>query len=51
MSEQQIPPRPVSLVRVPPGKRLAIVKGQDYGRFTDFYHGVLTASWPLFFLE
>jgi inward rectifier potassium channel len=38
-------------VRGASGKRIAIVKGQDYGRFTDFYHGVLTASWPLFFLE
>ena len=44
-------PRPVSLVRGQPGKRVAIIKGQDYGRFTDFYHGVLTVSWPLFFLE
>jgi len=44
-------PRPVSLVRAARSKRAAIVKGQDYGRFTDFYHGVLTASWPLFFLE
>jgi len=61
VSEPQLPsnggpsdrerPRPVSLVRSPPGKRLAIVKGQDYGRFTDVYHGILTASWPLFFLE
>jgi inward rectifier potassium channel len=53
LSEPQIPPRPrpVSLVRGQAGKRIAIVKGQDYGRFTDFYHGVLTASWPLFFLE
>jgi inward rectifier potassium channel len=58
MSEPQISsdpapsrPRPVSLVRAAPGKRVAIVKGQDYSRFTDFYHGVLTVSWPLFFLE
>src|SRR5580698_5742129 len=58
MSEPQISsdpapsrPRPVSLVRGAPGKRVAIVKGQDYSRFTDFYHGVLTVSWPLFFLE
>ena len=53
MSEPQDPvrPRPVSLVRGARGRRIAIIKGQDYGRFTDFYHGVLTASWPLFFLE
>ncbi len=53
MSEPQGPsrPRPVSLVRAARGKRAAIVKGQDYGRFTDIYHGVLTVSWPLFFLE
>ena len=53
MSEPQTPPRPrpVSLVRGARGKRVAIVKGQDYGRFTDFYHGILTVSWPLFFLE
>jgi inward rectifier potassium channel len=43
--------RPVSLVKAPVGKRVAIVKGQDYGRFTDFYHGILTASWPLFFAQ
>jgi inward rectifier potassium channel len=53
MSDPQNPsrPRPVSLLRGPPGKRVAIVKGQDYGRFTDFYHAVLTVSWPWFFLE
>ena len=45
------PPRPVSLVRAPLHKRIARVKGQDYGRFTDFYHGVLTASWPMFFVQ
>jgi inward rectifier potassium channel len=47
----QTPPRPVSLLRAAPGQRVAVIKGQDYGRFTDFYHGVLTVSWPLFFLE
>jgi inward rectifier potassium channel len=41
-------PRPVSLVKGPQTRRLAIIKGQDAGRFTDFYHAVLTASWPLF---
>ena len=44
-------PRPVSLVRGPRHKRIAVIKGQDYGRFTDFYHGVLTASWPMFFVQ
>jgi inward rectifier potassium channel len=53
MSQPETPPRarPVSLLRGPPGQRVAIVKGQDYGRFTDFYHGILTVSWPWFFLE
>lgn len=41
-------PRPVSLLRRPRGARVAIIKGQDAGRFMDFYHGVLTASWPGF---
>ena len=33
-----------------PGRRLAIVKGQDAGRWTDFYHLVLIAPWSVFFL-
>ena len=33
-----------------PRRRVAIIKGQDSGRWTDFYHGVLTAPWPLFIL-
>jgi inward rectifier potassium channel len=41
-------PRPISLVRGPRGKRVAIIKGQDSGRFFDFYHGILTVSWPGF---
>ncbi len=45
------PPRPLSLVRGPRGKRIAVIRGQDSGRFTDFYHGVLTASWPVFVLQ
>ena len=28
-----------------------MIRGQDSGRFTDFYHGVLTASWPVFVLQ
>ncbi len=31
-------------------RALAIVKGQDNSRWTDFYHATLTASWPEFFL-
>ena len=44
-------PRPISLVRGPRGKRVAVIKGQDAGRFFDFYYGVLTASWPGFVLQ
>jgi inward rectifier potassium channel len=33
-----------------PRERLAIVKGQDTGRYTDIYHAVLRAPWWLFFL-
>jgi inward rectifier potassium channel len=31
------------------GQRIAVMRGQDKGRFTDFYHVVLTAPWWLFF--
>jgi inward rectifier potassium channel len=44
------PPRR-SLGRTPRGARMAIMKGQDSGRFRDFYHEMLTASWPMFFLQ
>ena len=44
-------PRPISLVKAARGKRAAVIKGQDAGRFTDFYYGVLTASWPMFVLQ
>jgi len=50
---QEAPPRRITasdLARVPPGKRLAIMKGQDRSRWTDAYHAVLTAPWWLFFL-
>lgn len=30
-------------------RRMAVIKGQDYSRWTDFYHAVLTAPWWLFF--
>jgi inward rectifier potassium channel len=38
------------VARMRPGKRLAIMKGQDSSRWTDVYHVVLTAPWWLFFL-
>ena len=41
-------PGPADILR---GRRKrAVIKGQDHGRWKDFYHGVLTASWPEFFL-
>ena len=43
--------RPLSLAKAPLRQRLAVIKGQDSGRFTDFYYGVLTASWPVFVLQ
>ena len=33
-----------SVARLPRGKRMATVKGQDHGRFWDFYHNILTVS-------
>ena len=35
---------------LPQRGRIAIVKGQDVSRYTDFYHAVLRAPWWLFFL-
>jgi inward rectifier potassium channel len=35
---------------LPQRGRLAIVKGQDTGRFTDLYHAVLRVPWWVFFL-
>ena len=43
------PPQPPNLVHARPGKRVAIVRGQDGTRWTDVYHAVLTAPWWLFF--
>jgi hypothetical protein len=53
MSEVIPPPkkRRVSIARAPLRSRVAIVKGQDAGRFTDFYHLVLTSGWAVFLLE
>lgn len=39
-----------SVAREQPGRRLAVVKGQDRSRWTDFYHGILTIEWSVFFL-
>ncbi len=53
MSEAERPP-----VRPSPGNlplprrgRLAVVKGQDASRYTDFYHAILMAPWWLTFVE
>jgi inward rectifier potassium channel len=35
---------------LPTRKRVAIIKGQDTSRFTDFYHAVLSVPWSVFFL-
>jgi inward rectifier potassium channel len=40
-----------SIAKLPRGQRMAVVKGQDSGRFLDFYHDILTNSWPVFFLK
>jgi inward rectifier potassium channel len=51
-----MPPPPLvriarGVAKLPRGKRVAVMKGQDKGRFLDFYHDMLTASWPVFFLQ
>jgi inward rectifier potassium channel len=43
------PRRPPNLAFARPGQRVAIVKGQDGSRWTDFYHLILTATWLEFF--
>ncbi|HTT98027.1 MAG TPA: ion channel [Rhizomicrobium sp.] len=35
---------------LPQRQRLAVVKGQDFSRYTDLYHAVLRAPWWLFFV-
>jgi inward rectifier potassium channel len=35
---------------LPTRRRVAIVRGQDTSRFTDFYHAVLSVPWSVFFL-
>ena len=48
---RQVPRNIRSIAKLPRGQRLAVVKGQDSGRFMDFYHDILTNSWPVFFLK
>jgi inward rectifier potassium channel len=47
----RLPPQVRSLAKLPHGKRIALVKGQDSGRFMDFYHNILTVSWPWLFFQ
>ncbi len=54
----QAPPKPASgiatvksITRAKPGERLAVIKGQDGGRWTDVYHRTLTLPWSLFLLS
>ncbi len=55
MSEEKKKPPVGGFIPLPnstrkrPG-RLAIIRGQDASRWTDFYHMVLTAPWSVFFL-
>jgi len=48
---RNVPRQARSLAKLPRGKRMAVVKGQDSGRFMDIYHNVLTVSWPWFFFQ
>jgi inward rectifier potassium channel len=48
---RELPSQMRSLAKLPRGKRMALVKGQDKGRFMDIYHNILTVSWPWFFLQ
>src|SRR5476649_2913487 len=48
---RRLPPQIRSVAKLPRGQRVAVIKGQDKGRFLDFYHHMLTASWPMFFLQ
>jgi len=53
-------PKPPKPIKAPPTmtqyitgrrtQRIAIIKGQDSSRWTDFYHAVLTAPWWMFLL-
>ena len=50
-SPGQLPREKRSVAKLPQGQRVAVVKGQDGGRFLDLYHDILTASWPMFVLR
>lgn len=43
--ESQLPP---SIARAGARRRVAIIRGQDNTRWTDFYHAMLTVPWPMF---
>jgi len=43
-------PRATHVRPLTPRGRLAVIRGQDGTRFTDFYHQSLMASWPVFIL-
>ena len=47
---QKEPPRFTRYIGSQPGRRMAIVRGQDSGRWTDLYHQVLTVSWGVFLI-
>jgi inward rectifier potassium channel len=48
---RRVRPKMRSVARLPRGQRIAVVKGQDNGRFLDLYHNILTVSWPWFFVQ
>jgi len=48
---RRLPPQIRSVAKLPRGKRIAVMKGQDKGRFMDFYHNILITSWPVFFAQ
>jgi inward rectifier potassium channel len=45
---QKEPPRFTRYIGSQPGRRMAIVRGQDSGRWTDIYHQILTIPWSVF---
>jgi inward rectifier potassium channel len=52
MTDMTPKPPTGAYIPAPPqnARRMAIIKGQDSSRWTDFYHMVLTAPWSVFFL-